>query len=86
MDDLFAEAGLEHDPDLLEAYYDFWEPHTRTDPEAGPLFEELRAAVRLSPDDANAYYQLGQAYQKLGQPELAEQQFALFRQLKDKRP
>jgi putative hydrolase of the HAD superfamily len=44
VDDLFAEAGLEHDPDLLEAYYDFWEPHTRTDPEAGPLFEELRAA------------------------------------------
>ena len=26
--DLFAEAGLEHDPDLLTAYYDFWEPHT----------------------------------------------------------
>ena len=44
VDDLFAEAGLEHDPDLLEAYYDFWEPHTRTDPEARPLFEELRAA------------------------------------------
>ena len=47
--------------------------------------EELQAAVRLSPDDANAHYQLGQAYQKLGQSELAEQQFALFRQLKDKR-
>ena len=44
VDDLFAEAGLEHDPDLLEAYYDFWEPHTRTDPEVRPLFEELRAA------------------------------------------
>ena len=44
VDDLFTEAGLEHDPDLLEAYYEFWEPHTRTDPEVGPLFEELRAA------------------------------------------
>ena len=41
--DLFAEAGLEHDPDLLKAYYDFWEPHTLTDPDVGPLFEMLRA-------------------------------------------
>lgn len=40
--DLFTEAGLEHDPDLLRAYYEFWEPHTLTDPEVGPLFEELR--------------------------------------------
>jgi putative hydrolase of the HAD superfamily len=41
--DLFAEAGLDHDPDLLGAYYDFWEPHTSTDPEVGPLWETLRA-------------------------------------------
>jgi putative hydrolase of the HAD superfamily len=41
--DLFAEAGLDHDPDLLTAYYEFWEPHTLTDPEAGPLFEALHA-------------------------------------------
>jgi putative hydrolase of the HAD superfamily len=41
--DLFTEAGLEHDPDLLTAYYEFWEPHTLTDPEVGPLFEALRA-------------------------------------------
>ena len=47
--------------------------------------EELRAAARLSPEDANVYYQLGQAYQKLGQPDLAEQQFARFRELKEKR-
>ena len=40
--DLFTEAGLEHDPELLGAYYDFWEPHTLTDPEAGPLWERLR--------------------------------------------
>jgi len=39
--DLFAEAGLDHDPELLSAYYEFWEPHTLTDPEAGPLFERL---------------------------------------------
>lgn len=42
--DLFAEAGLDHDPDLLTAYYEFWEPHTQTDPNVGPLWEELRAA------------------------------------------
>lgn len=41
--DLFAEAGLDHDPDLLTAYYEFWEPHTLTDPEVGPLWEALRA-------------------------------------------
>ena len=26
-------------PTLLDAYHEFWEPHTRTDPEVGPLFE-----------------------------------------------
>ena len=41
--DLFDEAGLDHDPELLTAYYGFWEPHTLTDPEAGPMFEALRA-------------------------------------------
>ncbi|MFC5728323.1 MULTISPECIES: HAD family hydrolase [Nocardioides] len=40
--DLFDEAGLQHDPDLLTAYYEFWEPHTLTDPEVKPLFEWLR--------------------------------------------
>jgi putative hydrolase of the HAD superfamily len=42
--DLFTEAGLEHDPDLLTAYFDFWEPRTLTDPEAGPMFTRLREA------------------------------------------
>ena len=42
--DLFTEAGLDHDPELLHAYYDFWEPHTLTDPEVRPMFEELHAA------------------------------------------
>lgn len=43
VDDLFRTAGLEHDPDLLGAYFDFWEPHTRTDPEVRALWETLRA-------------------------------------------
>lgn len=41
--DLFTEAGLDHDPELLSAYYEFWEPHTATDPEVGGMFTELRA-------------------------------------------
>lgn len=40
--DLFSEAGLGHDPDLLAAYYEFWAPHTLTDPEVAPLWEALR--------------------------------------------
>ena len=42
LDDLFDQAGLTHDPELLQAYYDFWVPHTATDPDVGPLFEALR--------------------------------------------
>ncbi len=42
--DLFAEAGLDHDPDLLTAYHDFWEPHTSTDPAVGPMWRALRDA------------------------------------------
>lgn len=41
--DLFTAAGLDHDPDLLDAYYDFWEPHTATDAEVAPLFGWLRS-------------------------------------------
>ena len=41
--DLFAEAELDHDPELLVAYRDFWEPHTPTDPTCGPMFETLKA-------------------------------------------
>jgi putative hydrolase of the HAD superfamily len=39
---LFAEAGLEHDPELLVHYKAFWEPHTLTDPEVAPMFTTLR--------------------------------------------
>jgi putative hydrolase of the HAD superfamily len=41
--DLFTEAGLAHDPELLAAYFEFWEPHTETDPDVRPLWEALRA-------------------------------------------
>lgn len=40
--DLFDVAGLGHDPELLTAYYDFWEPHTLTDPQVGPMWTALK--------------------------------------------
>src|SRR5881392_2004310 len=40
--DLFTEAGLEHDPELLSHYREFWEPPTSTDPQVAPLFTWLR--------------------------------------------
>ncbi|HET6937535.1 MAG TPA: HAD family hydrolase [Nocardioides sp.] len=40
--DLFTEAGLEHDPALLTAYWEFWEPHTITDPVVRPTWQALR--------------------------------------------
>jgi putative hydrolase of the HAD superfamily len=43
LSDIFAEAGLSHDADLLTAYRDFWEPHTLIDPDVPPLLEALRA-------------------------------------------
>ena len=42
--DLFTEAGLEHDPDLLGHYREFWEPHTTTDPQVAPLFGDAARA------------------------------------------
>ncbi|MCW2785853.1 MAG: family hydrolase [Marmoricola sp.] len=40
--DIFEVAGLPHDPELLTAYYDFWEPHTLTDPQVGPMWAALK--------------------------------------------
>ena len=46
---------------------------------------ELEIAARLAPEDANVHYQLGQAYQKLGKGDLAQEQFQAFQRLKDRR-
>ena len=40
--DVFSEAGLEHDPERLDAYRRFWEPHTYTDEHVAPLLTALR--------------------------------------------
>ena len=47
--------------------------------------EQLEAAARLAPDEANVHYQLAQAYQKLGRADAARKEFETVRQLKDKR-
>ncbi|HKC11475.1 MAG TPA: tetratricopeptide repeat protein, partial [Vicinamibacteria bacterium] len=48
--------------------------------------QHLEAAAKVAPEDAKIHYQLGRAYQTLGRTGLAEQEFEIFRQLKDKRP
>lgn len=40
--DIFAEAGLRHDEDLLTAYREFWDPHTVIDPDVLPLLSRLK--------------------------------------------
>jgi len=46
---------------------------------------QLEISAKLSPDDANVHYQLGQAYQRLGKAELASKEFDVFQALKNKR-
>ena len=43
--------------------------------------EPLEAAARLTPEDPNVRYQLGQAYQTLGRTELARRELEAARQL-----
>jgi putative hydrolase of the HAD superfamily len=42
LDHVFAQAGVTAHDALLDSYFRAWEPHTLTDPEAGPLLRELR--------------------------------------------
>jgi tetratricopeptide (TPR) repeat protein len=44
----------------------------------------LEAAARTAPQEANIHYQLARAYERLGRAELAEKEFATYRDLKDK--
>lgn len=55
--------------------------------EGAPLeaVEQLEAAIRLQSDQPEFHYQLAQTYRKLGRTELADEQFAIYQRLKDKR-
>ena len=44
LEQVFAEAGVTPSDALLDTYFGAWEPHTVTDPDAGPLLLSLRAA------------------------------------------
>jgi len=42
LDTVLARAGVTASADFLASYYEAWDPHTRTDPDAAPLLRELR--------------------------------------------
>jgi putative hydrolase of the HAD superfamily len=42
LDAVFARAGVTPSAGLLASYFEAWDPHTRTDPDAPPLLRELR--------------------------------------------
>jgi tetratricopeptide (TPR) repeat protein len=44
--------------------------------------QELRQAIRLEPQMAQAHYRLSQGYQRTGQNELAAKELEIFEQLK----
>ena len=44
----------------------------------------LEVAARLAPEDANVRYQLARAYEKLGRADRSEEEFAKYRELKEK--
>jgi tetratricopeptide (TPR) repeat protein len=86
VDDALTElrAVLKTRPDYADARYLQGKILLARGDAAGAV-TQLEIAVRLAPEDANIHYQLGQAYQKLGKTELAEDQFLAFQRLKDRR-
>jgi putative hydrolase of the HAD superfamily len=42
LDTVLARAGVTASADFLVSYYEAWDPHTLTDPDAAPLLRELR--------------------------------------------
>jgi len=75
--------ALEAKPDFADARYQLGKI-LLAEGAVSEALTELQAAARAAPDDANIRYQLGRAYQKLGRTELADEQFEVFRQLKQK--
>ena len=76
--------ALESKPDFADARY-LLGKILLAQGKASAALEHLEAAVRLAPEDANIHYQLARAYQTLGRTDEAQQEFEVFRQLKEKR-
>jgi predicted Zn-dependent protease len=56
----------------------------RADGQIAKALEPARKCVELDPQFADGHYLLGQLYRETDQPDLAKQQFELFRQLRPK--
>jgi tetratricopeptide (TPR) repeat protein len=67
-------AMAQADLALEAAYYFLGESYLKLD-QVEAAIAALEAALRISPTDADALYQLGLAYQARGQPELALEQY-----------
>jgi tetratricopeptide (TPR) repeat protein len=52
---------------------------------AEEAIEHLQAGAKFAPEDANIHFQLSQAYRKAGRTQLADREFEIYRQIKDKR-
>ncbi len=55
----------------------------RAEGQTGKALEAARKCTELEPGFADGHYLLGQLYRETNQPELARQQFELFRQIKN---
>ncbi len=72
---------LEADPKRGDARYLLGKILLAND-QAEAALPQLQAATGLAPEDANAHYQLAQAYQRLGRRQEAKASFERFRELK----
>jgi len=79
----YLQRALEIDPNLAPAYLTWARLYLRTNrfSEAAPL---LARAVSLQPDSVEGHYQLSRVLVKLGRPDEANRELAIFKQLSEK--
>lgn len=79
----YLQRALEIDPNLAPAYLTWARLYLRTNrySEAAPL---LARAVSLQPESVEGHYQLSRVLVKLGRPDEANRELAIFKQLSEK--